>query len=105
MLSVSVFFATGQLTSMRIPDHHIKYLEWTKARNLFLSIVFTVFFFIYAIVFLRLIIQLKEHFPHFFMKEKGRLYSLGTIIMFSIVCRVSTSFAYGLLYEKILLSA
>lgn len=39
------------------------------------------------------------------MNEKGRLYSLGTIIMFSIVCRVSTSLVYGLLYEKILLSA
>jgi hypothetical protein len=35
-----------------------KYLDWTKARNLFVSIAFTVFFFIYAIVFLRLILQL-----------------------------------------------
>ncbi len=97
MLSVSVFFVTAQLTSMPMRDE-LNYLNWTKARNLFLSIAFMVFFFIYAIVFLRLILQLKEHFPHFFMKEKSRLYSLGTIIMFSIVCRVSTSFVYGMLY-------
>lgn len=86
-------------------ENQSKYLDWTKARNLFVSIVFTVFFFIYAIVFLRLILQLQQHFPNFFIKEKGRLYSLGGIIMFSIVCRMSTSLVYGLLYVEILESA
>ena len=49
-----------------------EYLDWTKAGSFFVIIAFTVFFFIYTIVFLRLILQLQEYFPHYFIKEKGR---------------------------------
>ena len=101
MLSVFVLFSTAQLVLI----DNDRYVTWTQYRNMFMSIAFGVFFFIYLIVFVKLIVQLKSQFPHFFIKEKRRLYFLGSIIMFSILCRVTTSYVFGLMYLKILKSA
>ena len=72
-----------------------KYVPISNHRNIFMSVLFSIFLVIYLAVFLKLILQLKMHFPHFFENEKQRIYILGSIILFSILCRITTSLIYG----------
>jgi len=102
ILLTFITFSIGQLVNI---DEEDNYMQWTTYRNMSMSIAFGVFLMLYIFVFIKLLTQLRLHFPHFYLSEKRRLLLLGLIIIFSLLCRVWTSFMFGYMLEQILQSA